>query len=169
METLKAIQTRRSIRSWTGESVSDEQLDILLRAAMTAPSSDNAQPWHFITVRDKARLQEMADTNKWTPMAGKADMGIIVCGELALEETPGMWLLDCSAAIQNILLAATDLGLGAVWTGVHYDPELANNFRKMLHIPEGVEPHSMVLVGHTAKESRPKDRFKPDRIHQEMW
>lgn len=169
MDTLTAIHNRRSVRSWTGEPVSDEHLDILLRAAMTAPSSDNAQPWHYIVIRSKDSLQAMSDVNKWIGMAPKADLGIIVCGELALEETPGLYQHDCSAAIQNMLLAAVDLGLGAVWTGVNYDPELVVSYSKLFGIPEGVIPHSLVLIGHPAKEQKPRDRFKLERIHREKW
>lgn len=169
METQQAIHTRRSVRAWTDDPVSDEHLETLLRAAMQAPNSDNSQPWHFIIVRDKSKLQAMADLNKDALMAPKAKIGILICAELALERSKGWWMQDCSAAVENMLLTAVDLGLGAVWTGIYHPQHLMDGARKIFHLPEGVEPHSLVLVGHAAKTPPPRDRFRPERIHQELW
>ena len=169
MDVLTAIRTRRSVRAYTETPVSDEHLDILLRAAMAAPNSDNAQPWHFIVTRDTAKLQAVADVNKWAAMAPKASVGIVPCAELSLEVTPGSWMMDCSAAVQNMLLAAVDLGLGAVWTGVYPDRHVIDGVKSIFGLPEGIEPHCVVLVGHPAQSPKPKDRFKPERIHLETW
>ena len=118
METLKAIFTRRSIREYTQQAVPDELVQELLAAAMQAPSAGNQQPWHFIIVTERDQLHALADVLPFGKSLQTAPLGIAVCADLKLARYPDYWVQDCSAATQNLLLAAHALGLGVVWLGV---------------------------------------------------
>jgi nitroreductase len=110
---LDWIKKRRSIRQYTDEPVSDADVKALLEAAMAAPSSSDRRPWEFIVVREKSLRQRLAQTHVWSHMV------FVVCGDARCSEA---WIEDTSAATENLLLAATALGLGAVWVGVHRNP-----------------------------------------------
>ena len=135
MDIFDAIATRRSVRKYTDRPVTDEDIRTVLEAAMMAPSAGNAQPWHFVVVRDAALRARVAELNVYAAMARTAPAGILVCGDLHLEKYPGFWVQDCSAAIQNLLLAAHGLGLGAVWTGIHPVAEREEGFRRTFGLP----------------------------------
>ncbi|MEA4858607.1 MAG: nitroreductase family protein [Solidesulfovibrio sp.] len=171
MDLLEAIHTRRSIRAFTNEPVSEADLDVVLRAAMTAPSAGNAQPWHFVVVTDRAILDAIPAIHAHAAMVRQAPMAIAVAAELAQEKYPGFgyWTLDCSAAVQNLLLAARGLGLGTVWCGIYPRPERMEGLGRLLSLPEGVKAHALVVIGHPAQEFKRVDRFKPERIHRDTW
>jgi nitroreductase len=169
MDTLEAIRTRRSVRRYKDQPVAEELVRKLLAAAMSAPSARNAQPWQFVVIDDGRILADIAEINPNAQMARQAPLGILVCGDLALEKSPGYWVVDCSAAVENILLAAHALGLGAVWTGVFPREERIEGLRKLLSLPDGIIAHSLVLVGYPAEQLTPQDRFRPDRIHRNRW
>ena len=119
-ETRKdPVLTRRSIRKYTEEPVADEQVELLLRAAMAAPSAGNQQPWHFVVVRDRERLQAVTVAHPYASMLPGASLAILVCGDTGPKKWPEFWEQDCSAATENLLIEAERLGLGAVWLGVH--------------------------------------------------
>jgi nitroreductase len=115
MDVTKAILSRRSIRKYTEEPVSDTDIEALLTAAMHAPSAVNEQPWHFVVIKSRDILQEVSRLIRTAPMAKYAAAAIAVCGDKNLEKFPGLWVLDCSAAAENILLEAAGRRLGAVW------------------------------------------------------
>ena len=119
MDTLLAIRTRRSIRAYQDKPVPEELTQKLLAAAMQAPSARNQQPWQFIVIDDRALLAKIPGVMPNAAMAAEAPLAILVCAELALEKSQGYWVLDCAAAVENMLLAAHALGLGAVWCGVY--------------------------------------------------
>ena len=119
MELYEAITTRRSVRSYRDDHVADEVIERVLRAAMLAPSAGNQQPWQFIVVRDRARLDRIPSFHPYCKMIGQVGVAIIVCGDPTGKKWGDLWPQDCSAAVQNLLLAARDEGLGAVWTGVY--------------------------------------------------
>ena len=112
MDIFEAIHGRRSIRKYTDEPVSDVDVKKILQAAMVAPSAGNQQRWQFVVVRDRETLERIKDVNPYVPMADHAPLGILVCGDVSLEKHPGFWVQDCSAAVQNLLLAVHGLGLG---------------------------------------------------------
>lgn len=169
MDALTAIFTRRSIRKYTSQPVSDEAVKTLLRAAMSAPSARNEQPWEFIVIRDKNTLSQVAGFHPFARHIPEAQVAIVVLGNTKLEAHPGLWALDCSNATMNILLAAHTLGLGAVWTTLYpYEDRMAGA-RKLLNIPDHVIPLAIVPVGHPAEKKARDDRFKPERIHKERW
>ena len=169
MDVLEAIHTRRSIRKYAEGPVDDAQVEILLRAAMAAPSAGNQQPWQFVIVRDKARLQEITRIHPYAAMAPKAALGILVCGDTRVERYPGYWVIDCAAAVQNLLLAAHAVGLGAVWTGIHPMRDREEAFAKLFATPSGVVPHSFIPLGHPAEEKKSEDRYRPERVHLENF
>lgn len=169
MDLFDAIHTRRSIRAYTEEPVSEADLETMLRAAMAAPSAGNAQPWHFVVVTDRAVLNAIPDIHPYAAMCKTAPAAIVVATELALEKYPGNWPLDCSAAVENLMLAARGLGIGSVWCGIYPRPERMEGLAKLLAFPDGVEAHALVVLGHPAQGFKAVDRFKPERIHKNAW
>lgn len=169
MELFTALHSRRSIRQYTDEAVSAEDLRVMLDAAMIAPSAGNAQPWQFIVIDDKALLARIPGIHPYAGMAARAPLAILVCGDLSREKYPGFWVQDCSAATQNLLLAATGLGLGAVWTGVYPPEDRVAAFKELFRLPEEVIPLALVVLGHPAAESGPKSRFAADRVHRNRF
>ncbi len=169
MDVLEAIHTRRSIRKFQEQPVAGQQIEKLLRAAAMAPSARNAQPWHFVVFTERHLLDRVPEVNPNAWMARDAPAAILVCGDLSLELSPGYWPVDCAAAVQNILLAAHGLGLGAVWTGIYPRQERIDGFRRLLNLPEPVIPHSLVVLGYPAETPASEDRYRPERVHWNMW
>jgi nitroreductase len=169
MDALEAIHTRRSIRLYTPQPVPDELIDQLLRAAMSAPSAGNQQPWQFVVIRQRQTLDKIPTFHPHSEMVKQACVAILVCGDTRLEKNVGFWVQDCSAATQNLLLAAHALGLGAVWVGVYPREERVSEFRKLLGIPEEVIPFALVPVGYPAEIKPPANRYDPARIHRDRW
>lgn len=169
MDLFEAIISRRSIRKFTKENVSNEDINILLRAAMQAPSACNEQPWSFVVVRDGTIRQSLATELPYSKMASQAPVVIVVCGDLSQDRANGFWVQDCSAAIENLLLAAYGRELGAVWCGIHPLKEREEIVRAILNLPEHVIPFALVPLGHPAQVLDEVNRFKPDRIHNDRW
>jgi nitroreductase len=169
METLQIILSRRSIRKYLNEPIHEELVEKLLRCAMAAPSAENEQPWHFIVIQDKSTLEKIPSIHPNASMVKDAPMAILICGDLEKEIYEGFWVQDCSAATQNLLLAAHYLGLGAVWLGIHPIIERVEGMRKLLNIPETVIPLSLISLGYPAEKKEPKDRYQPERVHINQW
>jgi nitroreductase len=169
METIEAILTRRSIRKYTDQVVPDEMVTRLLKAAMAAPSAGNEQAWQFIVIRDRGLLDAIPKFHPYSAMLKYASVGIIICGDLSLEKFKGCWVQDCSAATQNLLLAATATGLGAVWTAVYPMEDRVAGVRQLLNLPDHVIPLSLVPIGYPAEQPAKADRFKAERVHKDRW
>lgn len=169
METLKAITTRRSIRQFKSQQVSEEKIEILLKAAMQAPSARNYQPWQFIITSERKILDKIPLVHPYAEMTYQATLAILVCGDLSLEKSVEYCVLDCAAATQNILLTAHDLSLGAVWLGVYPRKKRTESLRKLFNVPEMVVPISLIACGFPAETIEAVDRFRPDRIHYNKW
>jgi nitroreductase len=163
------VRARRSIRAYTAEPVSDEHVERLLRAAMAAPSAGNQQPWSFVVVTDHATLAAIPTVHPYSRMLEHAPLAIIVCAVEQARRWPQYRDQDCSAAVENILIEAVLLGLGAVWLGVYPLDERVQGLRRLLGIPDDVIPFAVVPVGHPAESKEPADRFDPERIHRERW
>ena len=163
------ILARRSIRKYTDETVTDEQVEALLRAAMAAPSAGNQQPWSFVVIRDKAVFEAVTEFHPYAKMLPCAPVAILVCGHPEGGRWPQFWEQDCAAATQNVLIAAEQLGLGSVWLGVHPLPERVEGMRRLLGIPGSVVPFSLVPVGRPAGRKPRADRFDPARVHHGRW
>lgn len=169
MKTMEAILKRRSIRQFTRQSIAQEDLNTLLRAAMMAPTARNCQEWEFVVVRDKNTFQKIMHIHPYAHMLAQADCAIIVCGNTQREHAPGYWIADCGAATQNILLAATSLGIGSVWLGVYPNEERMDGLARILGLPESVKPLNIIALGYPAENKEEVDRFDPAKIHPEKW
>jgi nitroreductase len=169
METLEAIRTRRSVRRYTSEQVAPEQLEVVLRAAMQAPSASNSQPWAFIVATDHKLLNEIPKFHPYSQMLFSAPLAVLICADDSYVKKPGRWMLDCSAATQNMLLAAHEIGLGAVWLMIYPDSERIRRIKDLFGIPEIVTPVNLIAIGHPDEHPLPEDRYKPERIHYERW
>ncbi len=169
MEVMEAIYQRRSIRKYTDQPVAEETIQELLGAAMMAPSAGNQQPWQFIVITDPITLSKIKAFNPYAGMAAQAPLAILICGDLSLEKFPGYWVQDCAAATQNLLLAATGLGLGSVWTGIFPMEDRVTHYRHHFKLPEQIIPMALVVLGWPAQTIKSKDRYKVERVHRETW
>ncbi|MCD7809499.1 MAG: nitroreductase family protein [Erysipelotrichaceae bacterium] len=176
MNTLETIKNRKSVRKYTDQPITDEQLHEILLAGMTAPSCTNAKDWSFIVVRDKDMLSKMADCNgKPAQLLKEANVGILVCGDLsrAFKLAKDYWIIDCSIACENMILAATDLGIGSVWLGTYPQMDRVNGLRELFDLPEDIIPHSIISFGYPDGEllsnKDPEDRFEENRVHFNQW
>ena len=169
MDCLDAILTRRSIRHYTDQDVSPAELEVVLRAAMAAPSAGNQQSWRFVVVRDADARAGLSNATPYCRMIADAPVALVVCGDTGAEKHPGYWVQDCSAAIQNALIAAHATGLGAVWIGVYPVEERVENVRAIVRCPEGVVPMSMIALGHPAESKPAAERFTPEFVHLDRW
>jgi len=169
MEAYEAIITRRSCRKYTDGTISEEQIRMLLDAAMSAPSARNTQPWHFIVVTDRDRLNAMAEIIPYGKMLREAPLGLVVCGDRSLQDRDGYLAQDCSAATQNILLAAHALGLGGVWLGVYPREDRMEGLKELFEIPEGIVPISAISIGVPVKPGERVDRYQAGRVHHYAW
>ncbi|GFM37269.1 nitroreductase family protein [Desulfovibrio psychrotolerans] len=169
METLQAIHTRRSIRRYAPGKVGRDVVEELLRAGMAAPSAGNQQPWRFVVIEDRAVLERIPAIHPYAVMASKASCAIMVCGDPTAEKYPGNWMLDCSAAIQNILLALHDKGLGGVWCGLWPVEERVEAFRELVGVPEHIIPLALIPVGVPDQNAGPQDRYDAAKIHWNRW
>jgi nitroreductase len=164
---VQTIFARRSIRKYTGEPVSEEAIETLLKAAMAAPSASNRKPWQFIVVTKRETLDALAKAHRHGKMLFEAPLCIAVCGDLT--EMERFWVQDCSAATENLLLAATALGLGAVWLGVYPRDERVAAVRRILGLPDRITPLSLTSIGHPAEEKEPRTQYNEARVHWEQW
>lgn len=172
MEAYESILSRRSIRKYTDEPISDETIHELLRAAMSAPSCVNARDWSFLVIRDKDMLNKMADGNGGPAEPIRhAAAGILICGDLSRSFPPAKdyWIIDAAIAGENIVLAAHALGLGSVWLGTWPQMERVDAQRALFGLPEHIIPHSILALGYPAETAPRKDAYEEDRVHYEKW
>jgi nitroreductase len=170
MEIFEALFTRRSIRKYNYAEIPKDKINEILKAAMFAPSAMNYQPWQFILVDDRDILKKI---NTATPahadMLLEASIAVIVCGDLNLDKNIDYIVQNCSAATQNIMLAAHGMGYGSVWVGAYPVKETIEGLRKIFNLPESIIPVSIVAIGYPDEKPEPGDRFKPERIHRNKW
>jgi nitroreductase len=168
---LNFLFSRRSIRAYRQQDVADDLVRDLLEAAMAAPSAVAKDPWAFVVVRDRSMLSKIAEGLPNGKMLCDAAFGVVVCGDLqrAHDRQLSYLLQDCSAAIENLLLAANGLGLGACWLGVHPREERVKHIRSLLNIPDPVIPIAAIAVGWPAESPDPRTRYREDAVHHETW
>lgn len=169
MDAMEALLTRSSIRAYTDEPVTDEQVEQLLRAAMAAPSAGNSQSWAFVVIRDRELLDAVPTVHPYAKMTPQAPLAILVCGDVSAEKYPGFWVQDCSAAVENLLLAAHIIGLGAVWTGIYPDEGRVEGFRRLFSLPDHIVPLALIPVGFPKETKEVTDRYDPAKIKRERW
>ena len=169
MEVLDAIFNRRSIRQYTPEPVSDDTLEILLKAGMYAPSAVNKQPWEFIVFRSRETMRQIVDIHPNASMLLRANAAILVCWDENRQHDTGYGPVDCAAATQNILLAAYGLGLGAVWAGIYPRQQRMEAVHKIFNLPGHIRGFSLISLGYPAEHKAMPRRFDKSKIHMEKW
>ncbi len=165
---LHTIESRISVRKFTGQPVSDELVRLLLKAAFCAPSACNRRPWEFVVVRDREILGSFARRFRFQRMMNDADLAIVVCGDNSRSIDRDLMFNDCSAAIQNILLAAHGLGLGACWCGLRPDG-LVKKTSEWLHLPGHLLPIASIAIGWPDETRTQPQRYEGERVHLDTY
>ena len=172
---IECIKSRKSVRKYTDQKITDEDLHTILEAAMSGPTACNARPWSFIVVRDKEMLEKMANANsKYSKLLKSANVGILICGDLerAVQFEPDFWVIDGSIAIQNMILAAHSLNIGSCWLGTWPMETSIQNMKELFQLPETIVPHSVLALGYSDDEvskNKVKKLYEEDRVHFEKW
>jgi nitroreductase len=169
MDTLEAIFNRRSIRQYTTDPVTEDQIGAILKSAMYAPSAVNKQPWHFIVFHNRDTMQHIIDVHPNASMLLRANVAILVCWDEHLQHDIGYGPVDCAAATQNMLLATHSLGLGGVWVGIYPRQQRMEAIQNIFNLPGHIKGFSVVSIGCPAEKRTTPDRFDKSRIHQEKW
>jgi len=170
-EKLSLLFGRRSIRIYSPGEIDEGTVTALLEAAMAAPSAMTKDPWRFVVVREQPTLSKLAAALAGGKMLVTANLGIVVCGDIdiAFDRQLSFMLQDCSAAIENLLLAAHMLGLGACWVGVHPIEEAVNRVKQLLSLPTPIIPMAVIALGYPGEEPEARTRFNRDYVHFERW
>ena len=163
---LQIVFSRRSIRKYTDQPVSEADITSLLEAGMAAPSAANRKPWHLVAVTDRQTIQAIAKTPPYGRTLPDAALVIVVCGDPSVSD---WWLQDCTLATENILIAAAALGLGAVFLGCHGKAEREGPIRQALGIPDEIGMASVLCIGHPAEEKEPRTQYDPAQVHHDKW
>ncbi|MDR1511665.1 MAG: nitroreductase family protein [Endomicrobium sp.] len=165
---MDILLERKSVRKYSNEDVEKEDLDYILHAAMSAPTARNTRCYSFVVLKDKKTHEKIAEIHHAAQMILQAPLAILVVGDenVAFEEYLSQ---DCSAATQNILLAATTRGYGSVWCGVYSNEKISKAVEKLFNLPENIKAFSIVVIGKSADNNLPKDRWQPEKIKYETW
>lgn len=170
-ETMQTIFNRKSVRNFAKSTISKETAELLVKAGMAAPSARDRRPWEFIIINDKTVIKRLSDALPYAKMAADAGQGIVVAADVGKEAGSRdlLWVMDCSAAAQNILLSAESLGLGAVWTAVYPYPERLKPVIEILELPSNIIPLAFIPIGKPTGKDRPKEKFDKTKIHWNKW
>lgn len=165
MEVKDALLKRRSIRKYLDKEVSDEIIEELLNAAMSGPSACNRRPWIFYVIKDQDKLNELRKASRFSNM--NAPLAIVVVGDLSRSlplQLKDFWIQDCSAATENILLRATDLGLGSLWCGIYPQKRPVERVKKILGITNSDIPLNIIYIGYGDEEKESRDQYEKNRV-----
>jgi nitroreductase len=162
---MKEILERASVRNYTEQAVEPEKITQLLKAGMQAPSAGNQQPWEFVVVDDRGKLDELSETSVYAVPLKRAPLAIVVLGRLTDLVFPSNTASDLSAASENILIEAVHLGLGAVWLGTSPIQERMDHVKGVLDLPDEVEAYSIIVIGYPKEPVKITDRYDESRIH----
>lgn len=163
---LENIAERKSVRKYLNKSVEEDKIDAMVKAGMAAPSGMDRRPWEFVVVTDREALDSMAAKLPYAKMLTNAPLAIVVCGDTTRSS---YWYLDCSAATQNVLLAAEALGLGAVWTAAYPYEDRIDVVRQNTGLPEHIVPLCVIPIGYPDGPQKVKDKFDPQRVHRNKY
>jgi nitroreductase len=169
MDALEAILSRRSIRKYKPTPIPENTVHELINAAMHAPSAGDKHPCHFVVVTSRKILDQIPSFHEYSNMVKEAPLAVFVCGDTQTENSSGMWIQDCSAATENLLIAANAKGLGSVWLGVYPLEGRINGCRKLLGLPDSVLPLCIVVIGHAGEHKPPVNRFNAGKLHWDKW
>ena len=170
MNTIKAIMSRRSIRKFKNTPVTDNQIKTVLESAMQAPSSGDGRPWHFVVIKDRQKLNALADkVDGGNAMFKEAQAAILIVADLEKEGFPGFYPQDCSCAAQNLQLAAHELGLGTVWIALWSVKPRLDGLKEIVTIPENFEPFAIFPIGVPNEGLEEDYRYDENRVHNDKW
>jgi len=170
MDAIEAIMGRRSIRRYEPRTVEPEKIEVLLRAAMAAPSAGNQQSWRFVVVTDREQLDLLSEATQYSGMLKGAPLAIAVCGDTTSRKYPeDYWVEDTSAAMENLLVAAHAIGLGACWLGYHPRQDRKERAREILGLPVEVDVMGVASIGYPSEEKPPAGRYNPEFVHHDRW
>lgn len=164
---LETIKNRRSIRKYTDEPIAPEVLHQILEAGFNAPSAMNRRPFHVVVLDDHSIMDQIPAVQKYTRMITGAPCALLVCGDYSI--SGDFYMEDCGAMTQNLLLAATSLGIGSCWCGIEHVHEAQAALSKLLELPDHIHPYALVILGHPAEERPAPQRFDESRIHHNRW
>ncbi|PWM44953.1 MAG: nitroreductase family protein [Clostridiales bacterium] len=165
MTTTETIRKRRSVRKYrSDEKIPQKDIQLILEAAMMAPSACNSRPWEFIVINSDEMKQQITQIHPYAKHLKDAAIGILVCGlpDLQQGKSEGFWPQDCAAATQNILLQATELGYGTCWCGVYPKTNLTESFQKLLNITS--MPVSLITIGVSEDEPAPRGFYDETKV-----
>ncbi len=171
---IDCIMTRASVRSYTDRQVDDSTVNKILRAGMAAPTAANQQPWHFVVITEQSLKDSITSAFEYTKMVEGCSFTVVVCGDmdnLFQGDIPdgGFWVEDCSAASENMLLAAHALGVGGVWCGIYPLKDREQRLRDILNLPTNLTPLNVMAFGYPAQPVTPKDKWMPAKIHYNAY
>lgn len=175
MNTIETILSRRSVRHFTTEAVKDGDILKILKAGMSGPSAVNMRPWEFIVVKDKEKLNEMAEANgRVASPLKEAAFAVLVCGNLdnAYKNAPDYYIIDASIASENMIIAATSLNIGSLYLGVWPQEKKIKAQKELFKLPDNIIPHSIIAFGYASDTGDPawtKCGFEKNKIHEEKW
>lgn len=166
MNLKETVLKRRSIRKFSDELISDELINELLISAMAAPSARNQQPWEFYVIKNNEVLTKIRSVAKNFDFNNT--LSIVVCGNKERSITQNdndFWIQDCAAAVENILLSATSLGLGAVWCGLFPVLERSNAIKAIINVSDNIVPMALIQMGIPAEEKEERTQYNSDYVH----
>lgn len=166
---LDSILTRRSVRQFTDQIVTEQQVKQLLQAAIMAPSAMNAQPWHFIVCDDRALFQQFQQAHPYSKMLDQAPLMILICGDTEKQPGPFFYLEDCAAAAENLLLAAHQMGLGGCWLGIPPQSEREQQIARIFGLPSHIKPFCGIALGVPAAQPKQPERKLDGLVHKNIW
>lgn len=166
---MKAIYTRRSIRHYRPDPVSEDLVTEVIRAGMNAPSAGNEQPWQFLVIYDRSKIDAITSVHPNAKMLHEAPVAILVCADRHRFQYSEYWIQDCAAATENMLIMAADLGLGSVWLGVYSNQPRVEGITRIFSLPENIVPFAVIPLGWPAETKEPNNRFDRSRIHYDTW
>ncbi len=169
METMDAIFSRKIIRKYLPKPVTCDLIENILKAGMNAPSAGDEQPWHFVIIDKHYLLQKISEIHPYAKMLKDAPAAVLVCGDQNVLKFKDLWIQDCSAASENMLLAAHDMGLGAVWIGIYPAENLVREVRGIMNIPQHIVPFSIIGMGYPAEEKTGRLRYDKSKVHNNIW
>lgn len=170
-QTIQAIHSRKSVRHFTNDKISNDTILELVKAGMAAPTALNCQPWEFIIINDKEKMQKFASSLQFSKMLDSAVAAIVVCAnpDKANGKQMDYAMIDTSLASENILIAAESLGLGGAWVALYPKQVAVDYIREQLNIPENIVPLNIIPLGIPTGIDNPKDKYNESLIHWEKW
>jgi len=166
---ISPVFLRRSIRKYLPRPVEEEKIEILLRAAMAAPSAHNQQPWAVVVIDDRKILDAIPGFHPYSKMLLTAPLAFLVCGTRDNLKAEMFWEQDCAAAVENVLVEATHQELGSCWMGLHPHEGLKAGMRQLLNIPENLVPFALIALGYSEEEKKPSQRYDPSRVFRNAF